>query len=325
MRLMKIAQTFFLSFLMLGITLTASAQETAVTTQDTPPVPVATPEPPAVAPKPKEGIKFSFNGPTPMFSQLRTPRKKRTTGQFQFGAKGTLVPSSPLGKVVLESDNIASTDAFDIATRYGLKVSAEKNKILSSVAFTTNQKNVSPSLTASMGTRLPVWAGKTKVSAFSIQEAGSLDINFLRLENRLKVDKTIAPNHIGSSVLVPSVGLNLPTLFFGKTGKETNKSNTAHVLFSSNAWFFVNDKAAVGYKKRPFESQVLAQVVLPKEALPFKLPLIQGFSLNFARGANPASGYAPLNQFQFNLQLFDFAGAMKPKVPTTPNVPAVPK
>jgi hypothetical protein len=303
---MKIAQTFFLSLLLLAIALPTHAQEAPVVTETAPP---------------KEGVKFFFNGPAPVFGQLRTPRPKRNIGQFQLGAKGTLAPSSPLGKVVLESDNIISTDAFDIGTRLGLKISAERNDVLSGLAFATNQQNSSPTLSASIGSRLPFWTDKTRVGGFGIQEAGGLDVTFFRLENRLKVDPKISPNHIGKSVFTPSIGLRLPTMFFGKKATDMTTSNTAHLMFKSNAWFFLDEKAAPGYKVHPFESQVLAQIVFPKAALPFKLPLVQGFTINFARGANPASGYAPLNQFQFNLQLFDFA----PKLPTAPKPPAMPK
>jgi hypothetical protein len=291
---MKQVNTTLLSLLMLAITLTASAQEATVE--------------PIAPPKEKEGVKFFF-GP------------KRNTGQFQLGARGTLAPSSPLGKVVLESDNVLSTDAFDITTRLGLRVSAERNDVISGLAFATNQQNSSPILSASIGSRLPFWTGKTRIGGFDIQEAGGLDVTFFRLENRLKVDPKISPNHVGRSVFTPSVGLRLPTMFFGKKATGMNTSNTAHLLFRTNAWFFLDEKAAPGYKAHPFESQVLAQIVFPKEALPFKLPLVQGFTINYARGANPASGYAQLNQFQFNLQLFDFA----PKLPTAPKPPAIPK
>ena len=273
----------FLSFATLGGA--ARAQEG--------PIEVPLPPPATAVEEPLAGLQLSLAAPSPAFGQSRgIGRPRATTAQFPLRLSGVLIPRSPLGRITLDSDNLVSSDAFDTAARLGVRVGLEKKvgplALVGGLGLIGNQKATTKNLSLELGTRLPLGL---KVSGAS----PTLDLNFLRFENR-GVSAAVSPRHTAKTVLAPGVALQFPPLFLGH-GADTEKS--PHVLLGANAWYFSNEKAAPGFTPSKLESLVNLGFVIPRAALPLRVPGVQGFSLNYQTGGNPAANYARIHNLRF--------------------------
>ena len=277
--------------------------------------PVTIPLPPPAPAKESSNLKLSLAAPSPAFGQPRgLGRPRATTAQFPLRLAGVLVPDSPLGKITLDSDNLVSSDAFDTAARLGVRVGLEKKigplTFVGGLGLIGNQKATTKNLSMELGTRLPLGL---KVSGAS----PTLDLDILRFENR-GVSAAVSPRHTGKNVLAPALGLKLPPLFVGR-GTDTEK--TPHVLLGASAWYFSNEKAAPGFKPGKLESLLSFGFVVPKAALPLKVPGVQGFSLDYQAGGNPAANYAQVHNLRFG---FLFTPPILPGLPALPRLPVLP-
>ena len=250
---------------------------------------------PASPPAPTKAFQFSFSGPSPAFNQPRGLRPAKTQAQFNVGARLRVFESQTIGKIFAESDNLISTDAFDQAGRYGLGVRYERpltgsTLLVGRFGFASNQAANQQTLTGTLGSQWSLLGG-------------TLDVNFIQFDSRLKRSTALSPRHQAASVFAPNLGLTFPPLFLLKKTEAPTVANTIHFTFASRAWYFTNEKAAPGFTPAKFESQLSAALVIPEKALPFKTPFLHGLSVAYVTGANEANGFAPLTNLRFNFLL----------------------
>ncbi|WP_309708174.1 hypothetical protein [Armatimonas sp.] len=269
---------------------------------------------PIVSPSPTKAFQFSFSGPSPVFQQPRGVRPAKTQAQFNLGAKLRVLESKTLGKISVETDNLISTDAFDQAGRYGANLHYERPLVGSTLlvgrfGFASNQAGSQQALMGTLGSQWTLLGG-------------DLNVNFIQFDSRLKRNTALSPRHQAASVFAPNLGLTFPPFFLLKRTEQPTLADTIHFTLESRAWYFPNEKAAVGFTPARFESQLRAALVVPEKALPFKTPFLHGMSVSYVTGASEANGFAPLTNLRFNALL---TPPVLPSLSSLTKLPGLPK
>nr|WP_309692278.1 hypothetical protein [Armatimonas sp.] len=263
---------------------------------------------------PERAFQLTFSGPSPVFHQPRGVRPAKTQAQFNLGAKLRVLESKTLGKISVETDNLISTDAFDQAGRYGASLHYERplvgsTLLLGRFGFASNQAGSQQALMGTLGSQWTLLGG-------------DLNVNFIQFDSRTKRNTALSPRHQAASVFAPNLGLTFPPFFLLKRTEQPTIADTIHFTLESRAWYFPNEKAAVGFTPARFESQLSAALVVPEKALPFKTPFLHGVSVSYVTGASEANGFAPLTNLRFNALL---TPPVLPSLSSLTKLPGLPK
>jgi hypothetical protein len=252
-----------------------------------------------------EPLTVRLAGPSPVYRQWRGPnRPRRTQAQLDLEVRSLLWAGR--GREVLwgQVDNVLSTDAYDASAHYGGDFVLEKPLrsvglgpvLLGRLGYVANQAATQQVVSTQIGARMPLWRRGA--------EWAHLEIGALQVDNRLRRDPRLSPNHQARTALSSRLGLSVPPFFLFTRRRAPTTDDVLHVNLSAETWRFWNEEAAPGYRPSVMAYSGRAELVVPARVLKVRMPLLRAVSLSYLTGVNQDNGFAPLTQVRLAFLFF---------------------